>query len=150
MPSALIVWFAILVLLLLLEACTVALVSAWFALGALGALICAIIAPEVIWVQVLVFIIVSAVSLYFTRPLAAKYLNSKSEATNADRVLSMTGVVREPIDNLSSKGTVFVGGKLWTARSETGEPLDAGTIVRAVRIEGVKLMVTPENVREKV
>lgn len=147
--DAVTIWFGILILLLLAEAVSVALISAWFALGALGALICAVIAPELVWLQILVFIIISGVSLYFTRPLAAKYLNSNRKATNADRLIGTAGVVREPIDNMSAKGTVFISGKLWTARSDFGEEIAEGVIVKVNRIEGVKLIVTPVTEKEK-
>ena len=53
----------------------------------------------------------------------------------------MTGVVTERIDNLNESGAVHVGGKVWSARSESGEIIEAGEKVRSIRIEGVKLIV---------
>lgn len=136
-------WLGLLLLFIILEAATVALTCIWFALGSLAALISAAIAPDLWWLQILWFIVVSAVSLIATRPLVRKHLNTKKAPTNADRVLDMEGVVREKIDNLSAAGIVFVDGKLWTARSENGETIEKDTLVTIHRIEGVKLIVSP-------
>lgn len=136
------VWLAAFVLLLIIEAATVGLTAIWFALGSLAGLVSAALnAP--LWLQVLLFIIVSAVTLFLTRPLAAKYLNPARKATNADRVIDMAAVVTEEINNIKSTGAVSVSGKVWTARSLTGEVFAVGDVVRADHIEGVKLIVRP-------
>ena len=138
----LIIWLALFVVFLIVEAATVGLASIWFAAGALVALICTAFGGTV-WLQVGLFVVVSGVTLFFTRPLAKKYLNPNRKATNADMVLTKVGTVTEAIDNIAGTGTVSVGGKLWSARSLTGEVLDKGSYVRADHIEGVKLIVLP-------
>lgn len=141
------IWLAILIIFLIGEAITAALTSIWFAAGALAALVCAAVAPDLFWLQLVWFIVISALALLFTRPLAKRYFNEKSmKATNADRVLEMTGLVKEKVDNLRGTGLVYVGGKDWTARSETGEIIPTDTQVKIVRIEGVKLIVEPQRV----
>ena len=84
-------------------------------------------------------------TLYFTRPLVKKYVNSRSQPTNADMVIGKEALVTEAIDNVESAGAVAVGGKVWTARSENGEPIEVGSIVTVLRIEGVKLIVSAKN-----
>lgn len=143
-PNAIILWLAAFVVFLIAEAATTALSSIWFALGALGALIVAAFAIDMVWLQVVVFLVITTVTLCFTRPIAKKYFNTRLKKTNADRVLEMTGIVREVIDNISGTGSVYIGGTLWTARSEQGEIIPEGTLVRVIRIEGVKLMVVPQ------
>ena len=49
--------------------------------------------------------------------------------------------VIETIDNENSAGAVYVDGKTWSARSENGEPIAAGAMVRVKRMEGVRLFV---------
>jgi membrane protein implicated in regulation of membrane protease activity len=93
--------------------------------------------------QIVLFVAVSGLTLAFTRPFAKRFLDVPRKATNADRVYSMVGTVVEEINNANATGTVKVGGKLWTARSMTGEVLKAGTYVRPQAIEGVKLIVIP-------
>ena len=138
----LIFWLVALLVFLAVEAATVGLVSVWFAFGALAALIGAGL-KAVLWVQIVLFLGVSVLALVLTRPLARRYLRPKQKRTNADRVLDQTGVAEERIDNLAGSGTVQIGGRLWSARSENGAPIDAGVRVRPVRIEGVKLIVVP-------
>ena len=134
-------WLAAFVALAALEAATVNLVSIWFAVGALAALIAAALGAP-LWLQVTVFILASALSLALTRPLARRLLARRRVPTNADRVLGQTCEVTEAIDNTAGTGAVYVDGKTWTARSRSGAPIPAGTLVRAQAVEGVKLIVT--------
>ena len=137
-------WLAAMVVLLIIEGAVPGLVSIWFALGALAALLSAILHAPV-WLQVTWFVVVSVVSLILTRPLARKYVNSKTQPTNADMLIGSDCVVRERIDNLRGTGAVLAQGKVWTARMENGEAsAEAGEIVQVVRIEGVKLIVKKE------
>ncbi len=139
-------WLGVMVLFLVVEAVTVGLVCIWFAAGALAALLCAMLGGE-IWLQVVLFLVVSAVTLYFTRPLVRKYVNAKVEPTNADIVIGKECRVTETIDNIEGTGAVYVDGKTWTARSENDETIQKGTLVTALRIDGVKLIVAvPETV----
>ena len=134
-------WLAAFVALAALEAATVNLVSIWFAVGALAALIAAALGAP-LWLQVTVFILASALSLALTRPLARRFLARRRVPTNADRVLGQTCEVTEAIDNTAGTGAVYVDGKTWPARSRSGAPIPAGTLVRAQAVEGVKLIVT--------
>ncbi len=135
-----VVWLVLMVLLFIIEAATAGLTVIWFALGALAALIAALFGAQ-IWLQVLWFLVVSIATLWFTRPLALKYLNGRSVATNADRVVGMEGVVCEDIDNLAGTGAVKLDGKEWTARSDSGANIPSGSVGKVRRIEGVKLIV---------
>ena len=137
-----VIWAAAIVVFLIVEAATVGLASIWFAIGALAALISALFGAPV-WMQVAWFVIVSGVTLYFTRPLAKKYVNARRQPTNADRLIGMEGIVLERIDNIAATGAVAIDGKHWTARSADGEPVEAGSLVVAKAIEGVKLIVEP-------
>lgn len=139
-----IVWVVIMVVFLVVEAATAGLSCIWFAIGALAALIAALFGAP-IWLQLVWFFVVSVVTLYFTRPLVLKYVNSRSQPTNADMVIGKEALVTEAIDNVESAGAVAVGGKVWTARSENGEPIEVGSIVTVLRIEGVKLIVSAKN-----
>ena len=135
-----IAWLVLLLLFAGAEALTVGLTSIWFAAGALCALIAALLgAPR--WVQIALFLAVSALCLLAVRPLAKRHLNSRVEPTNADRVIGQQAQVTEDIDNIRGKGAVVIRGVAWTARSEDGLPVPAGSLVRVLRIEGVKVFV---------
>lgn len=139
---ATVIWIGAMVLFGVVEAATAGLTSIWFVLGSVAGLIAAICDGPV-WLQLTLFFVVSIISLAATRPLVKKLMGKNIVATNADRVLGAQARVTEAIDNTLPTGAVYVGGKTWTARSESGEPIPVGTIVRIGRMEGVKLYVQP-------
>ena len=141
--SPIFLWLALFVVFLIVEAGTVALVSIWFALGALAALVSCALGAEM-WLQITVFLVVSLVLL----ALLWKRVRSKltTTKTNVDSVIGAEGYVTEPIDNLSYTGRVKLGGITWAARSTSGAGIPVGTLVKVERIEGVKVFVSPAEV----
>ena len=141
--SPIFLWLALFVVFLIVEAGTVALVSIWFALGALAALVSCALGAEM-WLQITVFLVVSLVLL----ALLWKRVRSKltTAKTNVDSVIGAEGYVTEAIDNLSYTGRVKLGGITWAARSISGAGIPVGTLVKVERIEGVKVFVTPAEV----
>ena len=147
MNWAAVFWLIMIVVFLLAEASTVMLVSTWFAIGSLAAMLMALIGAGT-GLQVAVFVIISAVCLTALRPLVRRHIAPKLTKTNVDAVVGSTGLVTVAIDNVTAQGQVKLGAMEWTARSESGEPISQGTLVKVVRIEGVKAIVSP--VREIV
>lgn len=136
------IWFVLMILFLMAEASTVSLVSSWFALGALAAMIASFCGGE-LWLQVVLFFAVSAGLLAALRPIAKKYFTPKIIKTNADALVGTTGQVIELIDNDLQQGRVKLGGMEWSARSTSGVPIEPGTKIRVDRIQGVKVFVSP-------
>ena len=137
-----ILWFVLAVVFLMIEGGTVMLVSVWFAAGSLVAMLAALLSAP-FWLQLILFLGVSAGLLALLRPMARKYLKPKITATNVDAVVGAQGYVTETVDNLAATGQVKLGSMPWTARSTDGSPIEAGTLVRVDRVEGVKAFVTP-------
>ena len=137
-----IVWLAVMVVFLFMEANTVSLVSAWFAAGALAALIASLLGAQ-LWLQIAVFLAVSALLLACLRPVVRKYLKPNITPTNVDSLIGSQGYVTADIDNVSATGGVKLGTMEWTARSTSGNKIPAGTLVKVDKIEGVKAFVTP-------
>jgi len=136
-----ILWAAVLVTMVIVEASTVSLVSIWFAGGALVALIASFLGAGLL-LQLGLFLVVSTVLLAVLWPLRSKLLRRSIQPTNADRVIGMTALVTEDVDNITGAGAVQVDGKTWTARSTENLQLQAGELVKVDRIEGVKLFVS--------
>ncbi|MBR5344104.1 MAG: NfeD family protein [Oscillospiraceae bacterium] len=135
------IWVGAIILFLIVEAAIPGLISIWFAVGAVPALISALVGGPV-WLQVVLFIVASVAALFLTRPLAKKYVNSRVQPTNADMLIGQDCVVKETVDNLQGTGAVAIGGKIWTARTEAeGEILPESSIAEVLRIDGVKLIV---------
>ena len=141
--SPIFLWLALFVVFLIVEAGTVALVSIWFALGALAALVSCALGAEM-WLQITVFLVVSLVLLaVLWKRVRSKLTTTK---TNVDSVIGAEGYVTEAIDNLSYTGRVKLGGITWAARSTSGAGIPVGTLVKGERIEGVKVFVSPAEV----
>ena len=134
-------WLVVLVVLVVIELLTMGLTTVWFAGGALVATIAALFhAPLAL--QIILFLLVSALLLFFTRPLAVKYFNKDRVRTNAESLVGRQAIVISEIDNLQGIGQVNVGGMEWSARTRVdGVKLPVGTVATVLAINGVKLVV---------
>lgn len=135
-----IVWLVILALCIVIEIATLGLVTIWFAGGALVSFFVAMATDNVL-LQVIVFLAVSFLLLFFTRPVAAKFYNSKRTKTNVDSLIGEQCKVTEAIDNFNGTGAVFLNGLEWTARSQAGALIAKGARVRVCAVDGVKVLV---------
>ena len=134
-------WLAVLIVLLLVESATLGLTTIWFAGGALVACVAALLHAS-IWVQIVLFLVVSVLLLLFTRPVAVRYMNKNRTKTNVDSMAGKEAVVTEDIDNLKAQGVVQVNGLEWTARAENNQDvIPKGSVVEVTRVDGVKLIV---------
>ena len=141
-----IIWLALIIVFLAMEAATVQLISTWFAAGALAAMIVSLIGGAV-WLQIVVFLTVSIVLLVLLWPMARKHLKPKLVATNADALIGRVCTVTEEIDPVDG-GRVKLGDVTWSARSESNERIPAGTLVKVQKIQGAKVFV--EEVKKEV
>ena len=144
-----IIWLVLMIVFLMVESATVTMVSLWFGAGALAALIASLLGAQ-IWLQAVLFFAVSIVLLASLRSLARKYFTPKLTPTNVDSVIGSTGTVTVAIDNVTGHGQIKLASMEWTARSTSGEPISAGTLIRVDRIEGVKAFVSPLQVEANV
>lgn len=140
MEIAVIIWLILIVLFLVVEAMTVSMVSTWFAGGALVALLVSLLGGPV-WLQALAFFTVSIVLLAMLRPLVRKFFKPRLTKTNVDALEGKICLVTEDIDNLVGTGRVRVGDVTWSARSQDGGKIPAGTRVKILKIQGVKVYV---------
>jgi len=144
-----IIWLVLLVVFLVMEANTVSVVSIWFAAGALVSLIASLFGAQ-LWLQITLFLGVSAICLAGLRPVVRKYFKPRIVRTNVDAILDAQGYVTEDVDNLAARGQVRLGAMEWTARSSDGSVIPKGTLVKVDRIEGVKAFVSKVEIKEKV
>ena len=139
-----IMWLVLLILFLVAEGATAAVTTIWFAIGAVAAMIAALLGAE-IWLQVVLFAFVSVICLLALRPVLKKYLDPKKTKTNIDALIGKQALVQEDIDNVSGTGRVKLDGMQWSARSADGEKIEKDTIVVVEKIEGVKVFVKTQN-----
>lgn len=144
MNEMIILWLVLLILAVVIEVFSMGLTSIWFAGGALIAILAAFVnAP--IWLQIVLFFLVSFALLFFTRPVAVKYFNKDRVRTNVESLVGRQAIVTSEIDNLQGIGQVIVGGQEWSARSADDKlRIAKGGVVIVMAIQGVKLIVRPD------
>lgn len=138
---AIIGWLAAIVLFVIIEINTMALTTIWFAGGSVAAFLAALFGTSV-KIQLVLFLLVSGILLFFTRPLATKYFNKGTVKTNAASLIGKKARVTAEINNQLSQGAAVISGQEWTARTENEEDvIPVGEMVRVKEIRGVKLIV---------
>lgn len=134
------VWLILAVVLGVAEAVTISLISIWFAIGAVAAIIPAYFGVP-IWGQILVFLAVSAIAFAFTKRFFKDIVKVKKQPTNSDSLIGTDGIVTAEINNLEGTGKVYISGLTWSAKSLNGEDIPEGAVVTARKIEGATLVV---------
>lgn len=145
--AATFIWLALIIVFAVIEGANPQLISIWFAGGALISMIVSFfpVSPQI---QILVFVFSSAALLVLTRPFVKKKIEVHTVKTNSDSNIGKTGIVTVKIDNVPAQGLVRIGGQSWSARSADDSVIPEGTYVTVERIEGVKLIVVPQNINE--
>ncbi|MBQ9024685.1 MAG: NfeD family protein [Bacilli bacterium] len=131
------IWFALIFVFLIIEAITLNLVTIWFAFGSICAYITSYFTENII-IQLIVFVITSAVSLLLTKPLVEKYFKKNKVSTNFDRIIGQIGIVTKTIKKHEG-GRVKIDGKDWMAISD--KEIKNGSEVEILKIEGAKIIV---------
>lgn len=139
-----ILWVVLVIICILVELATVGLTAIWFAAGALVSLAAAALGANPI-VQIILFLTVSIVLLAATRPWAKKYINSRTQSTNADSLIGQTIQIKERVSNMDQTGMAVVHGQEWTVRTRNdNEIIEPGEKAKILAISGVKLIVAKE------
>lgn len=135
-----IVWLVIGIAAVVIELLTpTALISIWFACGAIIAGILSFMEVDLIF-QVIAFFVISLVTMFIVRPVATRYLRGNTVATNADRLIGSVATVTREIEE-SHWGEVYVSSSYWSAVEVDGTLVEKGKKVKVLAIEGAKLIV---------
>lgn len=134
-------WLIVLIACLVIEACTTQLLTIWFAVGSVGAMIAAALGFGEL-VQIGVCLALSIVLLILLRPMTRNILRPRQDRTNADRILGQKAIVIETIDDKHDSGQIRLMGQVWTARAvQNDEIISEGETVVVRHISGVKAIV---------
>ena len=118
------IWLGVIIVTAIIELVTIDLVSIWFTLGGIGALIAYALGLNQT-IQIIIFIILSVICIGISRPLAKKYLRTQTVSTNYDRVIGQHGLVLKRID-ADTRGEVKVLSMEWSASSVDNSTLEEG------------------------
>ncbi len=133
-------WFAVMILCILLEAVTIPLISIWFALSALILIFISLLKLPFL-LQSVIFFIIAAVLLIFTRPVFLKKMQKKTK-TNIESLEGKEVPVTKKISKFE-KGLVKINGLLWAADSLQNQEIPEGTVCKIVSIHGNTVTVEP-------
>ena len=144
------IWLIISGLFFIGEIITIGFLLFWLAIAGLITMVVSIFIPNQIIVQTAIFVISSAVLIFFTKPLVKKYMDKKTVQTNAYSLIGKKGIVIAEINSLDASGQVKVNGEVWSAKSDSEEIISKGTEVEILQIDGVKLLVKPCTIKTQV
>lgn len=133
-------WLTIVILLSIVEVMTINLTTIWYVVSGIIAIILSFFTDNFL-IQLGVFVIVGTILLITTRPILNKFIRTKKESTNFDRIIDMLGIVIEPISK-NKLGAVKVDGKIWSAYADS--EILVNTTVKVLKIEGAKIKVEEE------
>ena len=134
------VWLIISGIFFIIEISTVGFLFFWISIGAILALIVSLFTDSLI-IQVAVFVISSAILMFFTRPIVNTFLKQKNIPTNKDAIIGKTGIAISDIDTSIGIGQIKIGGETWSAKTENAEAISKDSHVEVTSIEGVKVVV---------
>ena len=114
----------------------------WLGIGALLAMITSFITSNII-IQTIVFVVSSCILIPLTKPLADKFIAKKTVPTNSYSLINKHGIVTIDINPIEGVGQVKVNGEIWSAKTEDESLIEKGTEIELIKIDGVKLVVSP-------
>jgi membrane protein implicated in regulation of membrane protease activity len=135
------IWVILTVILAVIEALTMGLTTIWFAIAALVMVFLSFL-PIPFIVQFFIFLVISGVLLFFTRPIAIEKFKAGRVKTNVESLAGQHALVIKKITEFD-KGEVKLNGQIWSAKTEGGAEINEGTKCEVVRIEGVHAIVKP-------
>ncbi len=125
-----------------IEMATVGFLIFWLGIGALLAMITSFITNSII-IQTIVFVVSSCILIPLTKPLADKFIGKKTVPTNSYSLINKHGIVLQDIDPIQGVGQVKVNGEIWSAKTEDESIIKKDTEIQVLKIDGVKLIVSP-------
>ena len=142
-------WLIIAGLFFIGEIATVGFLIFWFGIGALIAMIISLFTTNII-IQTTVFLISSTILIFATKPFVKKFADVKKTNTNVYSIIGKKALVIKTIDPIHSVGQIKLNGEVWTAESENNEVIEEGLEVEVLKIKGVKAIVKPVKVENKI
>ena len=143
------VWLIIAGLFFVGEIETVGFLIFWFGIGALIAMIVSFFTSNII-IQTTIFVISSTILIFATKPFVKKFADVKKTNTNVYSIIGKKALVIKTIDPIHSVGQIKINGEVWTAESENNQVIDEGSEVEILEIKGVKAIVKPIHVLNKI
>lgn len=139
------IWLIICGVFLLIEIFNISFLLIWPGIGAFFAFVTSLLTDS-IEIQIAVFVISTTLMIIFMKPLVKKLFKTKDNIkTNSDAIIGKKGVVVKEIIPLEQNGQVKVAGQLWSAITNDESQISINEIIKVIKVDGVKLVVTKDN-----
>ena len=142
-------WLIVAGIFFIIEMATTGFLIFWLGIGAIFAMITSFITNSLV-AQTIVFVVTSSILIPLTKPLADKFTNKKTVATNSYSLINKHGIVTMDINPIEATGLVKVNGETWSAKSQDESIIAKGTEIEVINIDGVKLIVAPIKITSQV
>lgn len=142
-------WLIIAGLFFVGEIATVGFLIFWFGVGALIAMLVSFFTSNII-IQTTIFVISSTILIFATKPFVKKFADVKKTNTNVYSIIGKRALVIKTIDPIHSVGQIKINGEVWTAESEDNQVIEESSEVEIIEIKGVKAIVKPIRVLNKI
>lgn len=139
------IWLIAAGIFFIIEIATTGFLIFWLGVSSLVAMISSFLTDNIL-IQAIIFMISSAILIPLTKPLTDKFINKKTIPTNSSSLINKQGIVIIDIDTIKATGQVKVDGQIWSAKTEDASIIKKGTEIKVLKIDGVKLIVSPINV----
>lgn len=133
-------WLAVMVLCIVIEALTLGLTTIWAAIAALPMIFVSRTGLGLQW-QLLIFVVLTAVLVGFTRPIVVKKLKAGKEKTNVNTLEGEEVLVVKTVSQFSKGEAKTRNGVIWTCQSASGKEIPEGTTCKIVKVEGNTLLI---------
>jgi len=142
-------WLIVAGVFFIVEIATTGFLIFWLGIGSLLAMITSFITDSIV-IQTIVFVVSSCILIPLTKPLADKLIDKKTVPTNSYSLINKRGIVTVDINPIEAVGQVKVNGEIWSAKTEDGTTIAKGTEIEVIKIDGVKLIVSPIKVNSVI
>ena len=145
-----IVWLVLGVVLLAIEMRHLAFYALFGAAGCFAAGLTAVIVPDLIPLQIVVFGAVATVGILAVRPMMSRRFHTRLPSEPLGKGVAGTLVGEEvltldEVGDIHHIGHVRLAGERWLAASASGSSIPAGSKVVVTSVEGTTLIVWPVN-----
>lgn len=134
-------WLIIGGIFLIAEIFTTGFLVFWFGIGAIVSMILSFFVQDLV-IQTVVFLIVSVILIFATKPIVNRFLKTDSVNTNAFSIIGKKGIVIKELNAVKGEGQIKVGHEVWSAEELNQNDVAEGTEVIVVKIDGVKAIVS--------
>lgn len=132
------IWLILSIGFVALEIITPSFIVLWLSVGAFYAMLTTFITNQLI-IQLVVFVIVSVISMFFTKKLFNDTKNKIEYKNSTEMLIGKEVIVVKRINTDIEFGEIKIGNDIWTAYSD--KDIDVGELVKIIKIDGAKVFV---------